>query len=69
MYAEGLEIQKSKTVTIPDVDSHIIIPDTGVSNNFLTAISDDGVITKRQPTFDDLNGVDFSKGFYIIEVK
>lgn len=33
-----------------------VVPDTGASNNFLTAISAAGVISKAQPSFSNLSG-------------
>lgn len=45
-----------RTFTIPDADSNPVIPDTGAANNFLTAISAGGVISKAQPDFSNLSG-------------
>lgn len=45
-----------RTVTFPDADSNTIIPDTGAANNFLTAVSSLGVISKAQPAFTDISG-------------
>jgi hypothetical protein len=36
--------------------SNTVVPDTGASNNFLTAISAAGVISKAQPAFSNLSG-------------
>lgn len=47
----------ARTFTLPDADSNSVIPDTGASNNFLTAISSGGVISKAQPAFSNLSGV------------
>lgn len=46
----------NRTVTLPDANSNTIIPDTGSANNFLTAISSGGVISKAQPTFSNISG-------------
>lgn len=43
-----------RTVTIPNADSTTVQPDAGVSNNFLTAISSSGVISKAQPTISNI---------------
>jgi hypothetical protein len=45
-----------RIVTIPDADSTTVQPDTGASNNFLTAISASGVISKAQPAFSNISG-------------
>ena len=45
-----------RIVTIPDADSSTVIADTGAANNFLTAISAAGVISKAQPAFSNLSG-------------
>lgn len=45
-----------RIVTIPNADSTTVQPDTGAANNFLTAISAAGVITKAQPAFTNLSG-------------
>lgn len=44
------------TFTTPGTNSNSVIPDTGASNNFLTAISSGGVISKAQPAFSNLSG-------------
>ncbi len=36
--------------------SNTVVPDTGASNNFLTAVSAAGVISKAQPAFSNLSG-------------
>lgn len=46
----------ARTVTIPDANSTTVQPDAGAANNFLTAISALGVISKAQPSFADLLG-------------
>jgi hypothetical protein len=38
-----------RTFTLPDADSNSVQPDAGAANNFLTAISAAGVISKAQP--------------------
>ncbi len=45
-----------RTVTFPDANSNTVIPDTGAANNFLTAISSGGVISKAQPTVSNIGG-------------
>jgi hypothetical protein len=46
----------ARTFTLPDANSNSVIPDTGASNNFLTAISSGGVISKAQPSFSNISG-------------
>lgn len=46
----------ARTVTLPNANSNTVIPDTGASNNFLTAISSGGVISKAQPAFSNISG-------------
>jgi hypothetical protein len=46
----------SATLTLPAGSSTPVIADTGSSNNFLTAISAGGVISKAQPAFSNLSG-------------
>lgn len=46
----------ARTFTLPDANSNSVVPDTGASNNFLTAISSGGVISKAQPAFSNLSG-------------
>lgn len=41
--------------TFPNADSNTVIPDTGAANNFLTAISSAGVISKAQPSTSNLS--------------
>lgn len=45
-----------RTFTLPDANSNSVIPDTGAANNFLTAISSGGVISKAQPAFSNISG-------------
>lgn len=46
----------NRTVNLPDANSTTVQADTGSSNNFLTAISAQGVISKAQPAFSNLSG-------------
>lgn len=46
----------ARNFTVPDADSVAVQPDTGASNNFLTAISALGVISKAQPSFSNIAG-------------
>jgi hypothetical protein len=46
----------NRSVTIPNAASTTVQSDTGASNNFLTAISASGVISKAQPTLANLAG-------------
>lgn len=49
----------SKNLAVKDdagVVKHGIQTDTGASNNFLTAVSDAGLISKAQPSFSNLSG-------------
>lgn len=53
----------NRTHTFPDANSNTVIPDAGTSNNFLTAISSGGVISKAQPAFTNISGTAaFSQG-------
>jgi len=45
-----------RTFTLPNADSVAVQPDAGAANNFLTAISTLGVVSKAQPAFTDLSG-------------
>lgn len=45
----------NRTVTLPDANSTTVVPDTGSSNNFLTAISSAGTISKAQPSSSNLS--------------
>lgn len=46
----------NRTVTFPNADSTTVVPDTGAANNFLTAISATGAISKAQPAFSNISG-------------
>lgn len=46
----------ARQVTLPDADSVTVVADTGAANNFLTAISAAGAISKAQPSFANLSG-------------
>ena len=46
----------ARTFTIPNANSVAVQPDTGAANNFLTAISTLGVISKAQVDFSNLSG-------------
>lgn len=46
----------ARVLTLPDGNSNTVRPDTGAANNFLTAISSTGVISKAQPAFSNLSG-------------
>ncbi len=46
----------ARSFTLPNADSVAVQPDTGAANNFLTAISALGVISKAQPAFSNLSG-------------
>lgn len=46
----------ARTFTLPNANSNSVIPDTGASNQFLTAISSGGVISKAQPAFSNISG-------------
>jgi hypothetical protein len=45
----------NRAITIPDTDCVLVTPDTGVANNFLTAISGAGAISKAQPASTNLS--------------
>ena len=46
----------ARTFTLPNADSVAVQPDAGAANQFLTAISTLGVISKAQPAFSNLSG-------------
>lgn len=46
----------TRTVNIPNANSTTVQADTGAANQFLTAISAQGVISKTQPAFSNLSG-------------
>lgn len=46
----------ARTFTLPDADSNSVVPSNAVSNQFLTAISSAGVISRAQPAFTDISG-------------
>lgn len=52
----GITAANTRTVTSPDANSVLVAPDAGASNNFLTAISAVGAISKAQPAFSNLSG-------------
>lgn len=54
--ASNISSSNMRTVTIPDAGSVTVVPDTGASNQFLTAISALGAISKAQPSFSNLSG-------------
>ena len=47
----------ARTFTLPDADSNSVVPSNAVSNQFLTAISSAGVISRAQPAFTDISGI------------
>lgn len=54
--AANITAGQTRIVGIPDANNNTVIPDTGAANNFLTAISSAGVISKAQPAFSNLSG-------------
>ena len=49
----------NRTITVPNADSTTVVADTGAANNFLTAISSAGAISKARPacaTLSDSSG-------------
>lgn len=52
----GITTATTRNITVPDAASTIVVPDTGASNNFLTAISASGAISKAQPAFTNISG-------------
>ena len=50
----------ARTLTVPNADSVTVQPDTGAANNFLTAISTAGVISKAQPSDANLATTDIT---------
>lgn len=53
---DGSALSASRIVTIPNAASTLVVADTGASNNFLTAISAAGAISKAQPAFTNISG-------------
>jgi len=45
----------TRSINIPNADSTTVQPDTGTSNNFLTAVSAQGLISKARPTCANLS--------------
>lgn len=54
--ASNIGTGTTRTVNIPNANSTTIQSDTGAANNFLTAVSPQGVISKAQPAFSNLSG-------------
>jgi hypothetical protein len=54
--ASNITAGQTRTVNVPDANSTTVQSDTGAANNFLTAISAQGVISKAQPAFTNLSG-------------
>jgi len=52
----GITAGSSKSVTLANGASTTVLPDTGATNNFLTAISAGGAISKSQPLFTNIGG-------------
>jgi hypothetical protein len=52
----GITTSTTRTITVANANSTTVVPDTGASNNFLTAISASGVISKAQPSFSNISG-------------
>lgn len=52
----GITTATTRNITVPDAASTVVVPDTGASNNFLTAISASGAISKAQPAFTNISG-------------
>jgi hypothetical protein len=50
----GASTSGTRVVTLADGASMTVIADTGAANNFLTAISATGVISKAQPTYTNI---------------
>ncbi len=46
----------TRTVTFPNANSTTVQPNTGAANQFLTAISALGVVSRAQPAFTDISG-------------
>lgn len=49
-------LSADRVITVPNAASTTVVPDTGAANNFLTAISASGAISKAQPAYSDLSG-------------
>jgi hypothetical protein len=45
----------SRTISGPDANAVVVAPDTGAANNFLTAISATGAVSKAQPSVSNLS--------------
>jgi hypothetical protein len=53
----GVSTGTTRTMTVPNANGTFVVPDTGAANNFLTAISAAGAITKAQPSSANLSDV------------
>lgn len=51
----GITTATTRNVTVPDANSTLVVADTGTANNFLTAISAAGAISKAQPAIANLS--------------
>lgn len=51
----GITTATTRSVTVPDANSTLVVADTGAANNFLTAISAAGAISKAQPAIANLS--------------
>ncbi len=51
----GISGNVTRTITVPNANSTYVVPDTGATHNFLTAISAAGAISKAQPGAADLS--------------
>jgi hypothetical protein len=49
------DLTANRTYTLPNADSTLVVPDAGTANNFLTAISSTGAISKAQPSIASLS--------------
>jgi hypothetical protein len=56
----GITTATTRTITVANANSTTVVPDTGASKNFLTAISAAGVISKAQPAEADLSFTDIT---------
>lgn len=46
----------TRTINVPNANSTTVQANTGASNQFLTAVSAQGVVSRSQPAFSDLSG-------------
>lgn len=54
--ASNIATSTTRTINIPNANSTTVQPNNGSTNNFVTAISAQGVVSTAQPSFSNLSG-------------